>query len=270
MTESVVPGLDATGALGTVVSLRTKVREDRYGHWFPLIAFRALTLASAPLYWRWPPPASDCTTTGGVASCSIVGVRSRPLADALGTGFLSVGPGRWVTVYWVAAFVLGYGATIAYARRRGRRVGVRARVGPSIAVGLGLLAVVLVVNGAIPSISRGPAFGGDVWVRGTGSLLILAVGLVALAAVERSRPFMVYVAGFVGLALLACLYNINNIFGRLGIGGLFGGNGGALPNLVVPGLYLLVGGAGFWHAARRREDPGGALARFAPPPQPAT
>jgi hypothetical protein len=270
MTESAVPGLDATGALGAVVSLRTKVREDRYGHWFPLIVFGALTLASAPLYWNWPPPASDCTTAGGVTSCGLIEVTNPPLGGALGSGSFPIGPGRWVTVYWVAALVLGYAATIAFARRRGRRIGVRVRVGPTIGVGLGLLAVVLVVNGAVPSISRGHLFGGDVWVRGTGSLLILAVGLVALAIIERSRPFMIYVAGFIGLALVACLYDIVNIFYRLGIGVVGGPNGGALPNIVLPGLYLLAGGVGFWYAARRREDPGGAPARFALPPQPAT
>jgi hypothetical protein len=270
MTESAGPALDASGALGAVVSLRTKVREDRYGHWFPLFIFGVLTLASAPLYWKWRLPASACTISGGVSSCAFHGVRNLPLGDALGFRLLSIGPSRWVTVYWVAAFVLGYAATIAFSRSRGHRVGVRVRVGPTIGVGLGLLAVVLLVNGAVPSIFRGRVFGGDVWVRGTGSLLILAVGLVALAVVERSRPFMVYVAGFVGLALLACLYDIINIFYRLGIGGLFRPSGSALPNLVVPGLYLLGGGAGFWYASRRRENPGGASARFPPPPQPAT
>jgi hypothetical protein len=270
MTESSGPGLDASGALGAVVSLRTKVREDRYGHWFPLIVFGLLTLASAPLYWNWPLPASDCARAGGVTSCGYIELTNPPLGGALGTASFPIGPGRWVTVYWVVALVLGYAATIAFARRRGRRVGVRVRVGPTIGVGLGLLAVVLVVNGAVPSISRGHLFAGDVWVRGTGSLLILAVGLVALAVVERSRPFMIYVAGFVGLALLSCLYDIINVFGRLGIGGLFGANGSTLPNIVLPGLYLLAGGLGFWLAARRRENPGGAPARFALPPQPAT
>jgi hypothetical protein len=270
MTESPAPRLDATGALGAVVSLRTKVREDRYGHWFPLVVFGVLTLASAPLYWRWPLPASDCHRAGGFTSCGFIEQINLPLGGALGTGSFPIGPARWLTVYWVAALVVGYAATIAFARRHGHRVGVRVRVGPTIGVGLGLLAVVLLVNGAVPSVSRGHLFAGDIWVRGMGSLLILAVGLGALAVVERSRPFMVYVAGFIGLALVACLYDIVNIFYRLGIGVVGGPNGTALPNIVLPGLYLLGGGIGFWYAARRRENPGGAPARFALPPQPAT
>src|SRR5580658_83099 len=116
MTESTGPELDATGALGAVAALRTKVREDRYGHWFPLIVFGALTLASAPLYWNWPLPASDCTRTAQATTCGFIEVTNPPLGGALGTGSLPIGPGRWVTAYWVAALVVGYAATIAFAR----------------------------------------------------------------------------------------------------------------------------------------------------------
>jgi hypothetical protein len=77
------------------------------------------------------------------------------------------------------------------------------------------------------------------------------VGLCVLAALERSVPFGVFAVGFLGLALLSCLYDEVNIFQRLGMAGLFQGGANALPNLLIPGLYLLVGGFGFWVASRR-------------------
>jgi hypothetical protein len=59
----------------------------------------------------------------------------------------------------------------------------------------------------------------------------------------------VFALFFLALALLANLYNVENEVYRLGwdlpVGAV------DLPNLVVPGLFLLVGGAGFWWADRR-------------------
>ena len=80
---------------------------------------------------------------------------------------------------------------------------------------------------------------------GSANLLVIAIGLVALAITERSRAFLIYVVGFLGLALLSCLYDVSNLFVRLGIGSTWNGNTEALPNLIVPGLYLLIGGVVF-------------------------
>jgi hypothetical protein len=94
---------------------------------------------------------------------------------------------------------------------------------------------------------------------------VIAFGLVVLAAIERSLPFSLFVVGFVGLALLSCLYNVSNLFLRFGIGATWNGNDQDLPNLILPGLYLLIGGAAFYlfrrkgfvlYVARRRVPDG--------------
>jgi hypothetical protein len=106
---------------------------------------------------------------------------------------------------------------------------------------------------------------GDFWIRGVQALLVIAVGLIALAVIERSWPFLLFVAGFLGLALLSCLYNVSNLFTRIGIGSTWNGNDQGLPNLILPGVYLLVGGAAFYvvrregsafHVARQRSSDG--------------
>jgi hypothetical protein len=52
---------------------------------------------------------------------------------------------------------------------------------------------------------------------------------------------------------------------RLGLGSIWNGNAAALPNLILPGLYLLIGGLVFYvlrrsgvtfHIARRRMNDG--------------
>ncbi len=104
----------------------------------------------------------------------------------------------------------------------------------------------------------------DLWIRGTGALLIVAAGIAVLALLERSTAFGIYTAGFVALALLSCLYDEINVLGRLGLGGPFAAGGEELPNLLIPGLYLLVGGACFGLAARRT----GRSRRLGPTPGP--
>ncbi|MGH9083519.1 MAG: hypothetical protein ACRDWN_09255 [Acidimicrobiales bacterium] len=100
-------------------------------------------------------------------------------------------------------------------------------------------------------IAAGPGVGpGDFWTRGTAAVLVIAVGICVLALLERSRPFAVFAAGLLGLSLLTCLYTDVNVFARLGIAGPFSGGGSLLPNLVLPGAYLLAGGVCFYLGRR--------------------
>ena len=94
---------------------------------------------------------------------------------------------------------------------------------------------------------------GDLWGRGTVSLIILSLGLLTLAISERSAWYELYSLGFVGLALLSSLYNVSNLFDRLGLGGPFDGRGNELPNLILPAAYLLLGGLVAWVAQRHTQ-----------------
>ena len=57
---------------------------------------------------------------------------------------------------------------------------------------------------------------GDVWIRGTLAFLIIAVGLWVLARAERSPGLAVITLAYTAAALLASLYNVENILFRLG------------------------------------------------------
>ena len=120
-----------------------------------------------------------------------------------------------------------------------RRAGVSGHLWPSIAVGLALLGLVLWVN------YDSKTAPGDLWTRGTSAVIAIALGIAVLAILERSVPFGIFAAGFLGLAFLSSLYTVINLFQRLGIGGPFDGGNDALPNLLLPGAYLLVGGLCF-------------------------
>jgi hypothetical protein len=92
----------------------------------------------------------------------------------------------------------------------------------------------------------------DLTIRGMQALLIIALGLIVVAAIEHTWAFSLFVAGYVGLALLSCLYDVINLFQRLGIDSRWPVDAQTLPNLIVPGTYLLLGGAGFWLLHRWR------------------
>ncbi len=96
-----------------------------------------------------------------------------------------------------------------------------------------------------PPPSRGlpPA---DLVSRGLTPLLTVAVGILVLAWTERSASLAVFAVGFVGLVLVADLYNIENVFYRVGV---------SVPapaiNVIIPGAALLLLGAAYGLAARR-------------------
>jgi hypothetical protein len=85
--------------------------------------------------------------------------------------------------------------------------------------------------------------------RGLEPLLVIGIGLGVLARLEHNRRLVVFAVAFLALALVANLYDMQNEVYRLGwklpVGAV------SLPNLVVPGLFLLLGGAGFWWTDRR-------------------
>ena len=87
---------------------------------------------------------------------------------------------------------------------------------------------------------------GDLFIRGLTPLLPVGVGLVVLAIVERSRVLACFAVAFLGLAVLVNLYDIENLFARVGV---------SVPTpaigLIVPGAVLLLASFGFWLGGRR-------------------
>jgi hypothetical protein len=207
--------------------LRSRTQIARNGSWFALIVFGIIVLMAMMFY---DAPYSPVNASKGLFGGG--------LGSPAGTN-LGVSP--WATTYWVIGIFVGICAVVAYYWMRYRSSGVAGRIWPFATVGVALLVLAVASRGwktlHIP---------GDFWIRGVQALLVIAVGLVALAVIERSWPFLLFVAGFFGLALLSCLYNVSNLFIQLGIGATWNGSDQGLPNLILPGTYLLVGGAAFY------------------------
>jgi hypothetical protein len=247
--------------LESVDLLRHRVRTDRHNFWFPLVLFGFIALLSVPLYYGWP--LHFMTThchhyANGSTSCSITGY--------IHTGFLTEGfsanqLGNWLSYFWVVSLLVGYAATIWFYRRRASTVGLKIRTWPAVVVGLGLLVLVLMMQTHWRSIEPSFLVSGEFWMRGTAPLVILSLGIVTLAVLERSIAYVTYSLGFVALALLASLYNVSNLVQWEGLGRFVTGSNQAIPNVVLPALYLLIGGFFFWaiqhdsHAAAHSLEP---------------
>ena len=268
-------GVDASAALDGVSRVRARTRLYRNGHWFASLVFGLVVLGALPFYAR----STHCHTLGhhqGFTCSESVG--PTPLGRAFMPHFS--GPlGSWSTLYWAIAIVVGFAVVVAYYHLRARKVGVQGRLWPAVVAGLVILGLVMWVN---DNSSGAPS--GDFLLRGTSILVVIAIGLLVLSGLERSHPFVLFAAGFLALAVLSCLYTVVNLFQRLGIGGPFRGSGyssdrtnpsilcpegmtnphmlgstgaksahvnnpirgnGALPNLVLPGAYLVIGGLAF-------------------------
>ncbi len=154
--------------------------------------------------------------------------------------------------------MVGYLLTVLWYWRSARRAGVRTPARGYVITGIVLtvLAVVLPpLSRAVPGLFLvwGPF--GDAWVRGTLAFLIIAVGLWVLARAERSPGLAVIALVYTGAALLASLYNVENLLFRLGWtpgASRFGWDWTVLPDILLPALVLLVCGIGAFLAQRLR------------------
>jgi hypothetical protein len=294
---------DAGELLESVGDLRQQVRLDRHNYWFPVLLFGVLTLASMAFYFGSTTSSvlnivcsggtkasgehcnavfpSNALSNGhiiaingwrvhgsGPMSLTVTGVISRTF-QWLAPGFALNNLGSWLTLYWSLALVGGLALTYLFYRRRSSKVGIEVRSLPAVLVSLALLAAALVfgalmMNGVVkPVASTLFASGGDLWMRGTAPVLIVAIALLALALVERSVGYTIYALGFVIVALMSALYDVSNLFDRMGIGAPFDSRLHELPNLILPSAYLLLGGFVMWAVQHdsRRERSSSELAR---------
>lgn len=79
-------------------------------------------------------------------------------------------------------------------------------------------------------------------IRGYGALVIIAAALLALAWAERSALLAVVGCLFTGAALLVNLYEMQNVFHRLGWNGGWNDQVSTLQVMLLPGMILIVGG----------------------------
>jgi hypothetical protein len=84
--------------------------------------------------------------------------------------------------------------------------------------------------------------------------VLIGLGLCFLAWAERSVGLTVIAVVYLAVALLASLYDIENVFySWFGVGLL--PTASSLPNVLLPALVLLLSGAGAWLVQRRQRAP---------------
>lgn len=223
--------------------LRRGARSARHAYWFPLVLFSVLTFAAMPLYVPSNVP------EGSAGAYQLAG-SSAPLLSG-GAGILVQ---DYLGNYWLVALFGGLALTLLWYRRHARRVGLRT---PS----RGYVVTVAVLTGlalVLPLLAQIPGLGflliplpGDITMRGTFPFLIIAAGLCVLAWAERSVGLVVIAAVYTGTALLASLYDIENVLYRLGWN-----VSPAPPNVLLPAIVLLITGAIAFVAQRRQRSVG--------------
>jgi len=239
-----------TAVLAYADQLRRRTRVARDGSWFALIVFGFVVLI-ATFFYRSPgltahSPGCHASTNGFY--CTVKFVSKGPFGAGLGAPMSSLNVSSWATTYWTISIFVAICAIVAFYRVRARASGVSGRIWPFACVGTAALALAVASRGWVTI-----DIPWDFWIRGTQALIVIAVVLGVLAFIERRWSFSLFVVGFLGLAILSTLYNVSNLFTRLGIGGEWLGRDQGLPNLILPGLYLLVGGVVFWLVGRRTQ-----------------
>jgi hypothetical protein len=229
-------GSDAPASLlSEVRRLRKDARSVRHAYWLPLVLFGLVIGASAPFYVL-PPfgpghPVIWTSVAGLPALAPLVGQNSTAL-----------------TIYWLIAIGAGLYVTWLWYLRHGRRVGLMTPARGFVIAGVvvGLLCLVLPAFQLVP---------GDLVVRGTMPFVIVAAALWVLAWAERSTGLAVVAAVFTGAALLASLYNVENVLFWLGWWHPTTSDMrfSTLPNILLPALVLLASGAGAYLVQRRRQ-----------------
>jgi hypothetical protein len=157
--------------------------------------------------------------------------------------------------YWLAGLAGGLLLTLLWYQRNARRVGLTTPARGYIITSAILTALAFF----LPPLSAIPAlrwldllWPGDLVIRGTFPFLIIAIGLWVLAWAERSLALVTVAALYTAAALLAGLYNVENVLFRLG----WNPSGGqlrltSLPNVLLPALVLLIAGAAAFAVQRR-------------------
>ncbi|MFJ9951728.1 hypothetical protein [Kitasatospora sp. NPDC091207] len=207
MTTHPVPSPgDPRTLLAMKRALVHQVRREQRGAWFPLLVFAAVRFGAAPV------------------------VR-------YGQGDHSRGdlpPAMW---YWPVALLLAYAAIGWFYLRRSSRLGLGTRVGPYVA--LGIVLVVLITFYVAWAATHSDVLSG---IHGPAPVVLLldtvvspagtiGLALLLLARIERSRPLLAVTCGYLAVVVASGSRPDPSPWGFL-------------PNLLLGGGVLLLGGVG--------------------------
>ncbi|MGA5299845.1 hypothetical protein ACPCHT_07945 [Nucisporomicrobium flavum] len=224
MTTDSVPAGDARRLLSDVRSLAHRVRQDQRLTWVALLVLAGVTFLGIPFDW--------------------FGMKVHCLSDG-SCEFAR----RGVLYYWPPALLLAY-AAIAYSYVRAARArGLGARVLPYAVTGAVTTVVftALWVAAALYLPSHPQAF--PSWVMVVDRLFspwgMIGIALLVLARLERNLPLLLFTVVYLAVMLMP-------LEGAFGSETHWGTRGAFLPQQILAGTLLLLGGIGFRRAARRQ------------------
>jgi hypothetical protein len=233
--ESAYPEGDPRQLLAGARGLTQDVRHAQRATWFPLLVFAAVTFAAIPVY-RYGSYASTCRAVSLGRVCAVYST----------AGF----------VYWPIALVLAYVAIAAFYIHQAWARGVGTPVGPYVAAGIVIAAV---LTFASVWVAHHPTGGLDVlWLHGPrtyiffsrllGPACAIGLALLVLAWAEHNRGLLLFTVGYLVMVLAPIT------FGWVMAGPT---RWAYTPHLVIFGSVLLLGGLGFALAQRATRRPAG-------------
>lgn len=210
---------EADELLADVHALRRRARGDRQAYWLPLLFFGLAIASSAPLYVQHIVMSTDLSQTNDLYGIAV---------------------DYRLHAYWSVVLLGGTLLTVWWYRRQGIRTGIEGRVGPPL-VAAALFLMAYTALGAFPEVG---VYLWPLWFRDYSALLVIAVGLLALARQERSAGLWGVAVAFLSATVLAFIPDLTGNLSQ----DLLGGPAEAyrfeqLPALVLPALVLLVGGS---------------------------
>jgi hypothetical protein len=254
------PGEPPDALLDHLGHLRRQARARSRGAWLPLVVFALLTLASTLLYRQpfYRVPAGG----GGGYGFELPSYAGLPWNNR--SAALSI-------AFWLVLAPLCYLGCAWWYHWRAERSGVSLRWQTWVWAGLGLFGVlvVLLVGQRLGwlRLPYGPPSGAMLYAPGSAlsPLLAIALGLLVLARVERSRGVAVTAVLYGGLATVMNLYGLGQIPPWIvpPLGGSHDAFVAAGPNLILLASTLLVGAA---ITGRRRARSARPVAPQAPRP----
>ncbi|MDN3359971.1 hypothetical protein [Actinomadura sp. DC4] len=236
MTDESLPSANlARQVLSSTDQLTQRVRQAQRGTWFPLVLLGLVVVAAAPFY-RLGRHTVTCDPALG----------ARGGVEIIDRG-ACVQVVNWPPgVYWIVAFVAAYTAIAAFYMFRARSRGVGSRVLPYVGTGVAVGLVFGIASALAQQLNLYDYSPGGPVAVGLVPLVAIALALFVLARMERSWAVLAFAVGYLVVALLV------NAGGGPGRGSGIPATWGFLPSLLVAGGVLLLGGAGFALAERRR------------------
>ncbi|XVV00382.1 hypothetical protein ACQPW3_23385 [Actinosynnema sp. CA-248983] len=273
-----VVATDPRSLLDEMSALRRRVRGDRNGYWLPFLLFGLIVAAAIPLYL---PEECPPACTWSIDELPAFWHWLHPTGQAGGL-WGTTHPSLWKDLYWIVALTIGFLVTVWWYEWRARKVGVGTstrlyaqvtlfvlafpllgvpvftalffnRLGWPTALAVLVGGVVAVTLAARRKLRTATAVlllilvAHLVMVFPVGHLLVVAVGVLGLAWVERSKLCTVIAVLFAVWALFVNGWSTWVYSGPLWPVPLLG-----IGDLLSSSLVLVLGGIGGFLAGRRR------------------